>query len=172
MCEDVLDNLEPFFEDKELSFDPEVNEQQLNELHSIFKNDFITNPFQFDSSTVLIKEVNSEHKGQPDFFKNYLHDFVHCITRKNDLTNRRQLEPMRANRIHWIKPILLNSSDKRIKYYKFTENDGKVRDYFWYEEKEYVVILEKKSNDYWLVTGHCVDDKMKHSRRYQKYRFK
>jgi len=61
--------------------------------------------------------------------------------------------------------------DARIKYYQFIENDGKVRDYYWYEEMVHVVIVEKIKTEYWLVTGYCVDDVLKHRKRYQNYRF-
>ena len=170
MCNEELEGLEPFFEE-DVRFTPENEEELITQLHDIFINDFITHPFQVGGATVLIKNEFSRHKGLPDFFSYYRHDFVHCITRKSDYTNRRVFEPERANRIHWIKPILLNHDEHCIKCYKFTESDGKIRDYFWYEDKKYIVILERVSADYWLISGHCVDDEQKHRRRFQKYHF-
>lgn len=169
MCEE-LESLEPYFAD-DIKFTPENEEELLAQLHDIFIDDFITNPFQVDGATVLIKDELSAHKGLPDYFAYYRHDFVHCVTRKSDITRRRVFEPERANRVHWIKPILLNHHERCIKYYLYTESDGTARDYFWYEEKKYVVILEKVSKDYWLISGHCVDDEQKHRRRFQKYHF-
>ena len=169
MCKEELEELEPFFGDEVVL--SEDDDELITQLYEVFVKDFVTNPFQVEGATVLIKDVLSEHLGLPYFFNQYRHDFVHCITRKSDYTKRRVFEPERANRIHWIKPILLNHHERSIKYYLFTESDGKVRDYFWYEEKKYVVILEKVSADYWLISGHCVDDELKHRRRFQKYHF-
>jgi hypothetical protein len=162
-----LDELEPYFD--ELDFDPE--QEQVDELFEVFKSDFIDDSFELKGIPVKIKTALSTHKGLPNYFSDYYHIFVHCITYKSDITNRRQFEPERANRVHWIKPILVHHTDSRIKYYQFTENDGKVRDYYWYEEMAYVVIVEKITTDYWLVTGHCVDDVQKHRKRFQKFKF-
>jgi len=112
----------------------------------------------------------SKHVGQPAYFKEFKHDFVHTVTRQGNISKRRVFEPQRANRIHWIKPILENSADARIRTYQFTESNGKVRDYFWYEEKDFVVILEKVLPDYWLITAHIVDDKRKHQKRLWAYK--
>jgi hypothetical protein len=54
--------------------------------------------------------------------------------------------------------------------YQFVESDGKVRDYFWFEEKDFVVVLEMVLPDYWLITAHIVDDKRKHQKRYWDHR--
>lgn len=166
--EDVLDELEPFFD--ELGFDPEDEEDKIRQLYDSFYNDFILNPFKVNNATVLIKQAFSKHVRQPDYFKDFLHDFVHTITRQGDINKTRVFEPQRANRIHWIKPILLNCKDCRIKKYKFAESDGKVRDYFWFEEKDFVVVLEMVLPDYWLITAHIVDDKKKHQKRLWAYR--
>lgn len=163
----MLDELEPYFND--LGFDPELEEKKIRELFEVFNSDFILNPFNVNGTNVSIKAVNSAHVGQPLYFSEFLHDFVHTITRTGNINKRRYFEPERANRIHWIKPILMNCDDNRIKKYQFKENDGRIRDYFWYEEKDYVVVLEKILPDYWLITAHIVDDKRKHQKRFWSY---
>ncbi len=170
MCNEILEGLEPFFGD-DVQFTLENEKELITQLHDAFIEDFVTNPFQVDGSMVRIKVNLSKHLGLPAFFGQYGHDFVHLITRRSDYTNRRVFEPNRAQRIHWIKPILQNCHERCIKCYKFTESNGKDRDYFWYEEKKYIVILERISEDYWLISGHCVDDEQKHRRRFQKYHF-
>lgn len=110
--DDVLDELEPYFE--ELGFNPEEEEYKIRELYDLFYDDFIKNPFKVNNTYVAIKEAFSQHLGQPDYFNEFKHDFVHIITRLGDITRRRIFEPQRTNRIHWIKPILVNSSDSRI----------------------------------------------------------
>ena len=168
MEEDILDELEPYFD--ELGYDPEVEEDKIRELYDIFFEDFIENPFQVNGITIAIKDELSEHKGQPRYFGEFHHDFVHTITRRSDITKLRCFEPNRANHIHWIKPILLNCNDKRIKYYQFEETDGKIRDYFWFEAKNFIVIIEKILPDYWLVSAHVIDDgDRKHIGRYKMY---
>lgn len=166
--EDVLDELEPFFD--ELGFDPEEEEDKIRQLYKSFYNGFITKPFEVNNATVMIKQAFSRHVGQPDYFQEFVHDFVHTITRQGNISKRRVFEPQRANRIHWIKPILLNCKDNRIRKYKFVESDGKVRDYFWFEEKDVVVVLEMVLSDYWLITAHIVDDKRKHQKRLWAFR--
>ena len=166
--EDLLDDLEPFFD--ELGFDPEKEEDKIRQLYKSFYNDFITNPFDVNNSTVMIKQAFSRHVGQPDYFHEFVHDFVHTITRQGSISKRRVFEPQRANRVHWIKPILLNWNDDRIKTYQFVESNGKIRDYFWFEEKDFVVVLEMVLPDYWLITAHIVDDIKKHQKRFWNYR--
>lgn len=166
--EDVLDELEPYFDD--LGFDPEEEEENIRELYAVFCEDFIEGECIVNGITVTIKEALSEHVGQPDYFKEFKHDFVHTITRQGNISKRRVFEPQRANRIHWIKPILENSADARIRTFQFTESNGKVRDYFWYEEKDFVVVLEKVLPDYWLITAHIVDDKRKLQKRLWAYK--
>jgi hypothetical protein len=166
--EDLLDELEPYFDD--LGFNPEEEEVKIRELYQIFYDDFVQNPFTLNGCNVTVKTNLSQHVGQPTYFGEFIHDFVHTITRKSDITRRRVFEPQRANRIHWIKPILLNSGDERIKYYQFIESTGELRDYFWFEEKDFVVVLERLLPGYWLITAYIVDDKRKHQKRYWNYR--
>ena len=166
--EDVLDELEPYFDD--LGFGPEEEEENIRELYAVFCEDFIESECIVNGITVAIKEAMSKHVGQPAYFKEFKHDFVHTVTRQGNISKRRVFEPQRANRIHWIKPILENSSDARIRTYQFTESNGKVRDYFWYEEKDFVVVLEKVLPNYWLITAHIVDDKRKHQKRLWAYK--
>ena len=71
----------------------------------------------------------------------------------------------------YINDVIVNGvvNDVVIKKYQFTESDGKIRDYFWFDEKDYVVVLEKVLPNYWLITAHIVDDKRKHQKRFQNY---
>lgn len=168
MDDEILDELEPYFDD--LGCDPEKEEEKIRVLYDLFCEDFVNNPFKVNGTTIAIKNEFSAHRGQPIYFGEFYHDFVHTITRKSDITNLRCFEPNRANRIHWIKPILLNWRNCRIKIYQFVETDGKVRDYFWYKDKFFVVVLEKILPNYWLVSAHIVDsDDRKHKKRYEAY---
>ncbi|MBI9068968.1 MAG: hypothetical protein JEZ09_16850 [Salinivirgaceae bacterium] len=166
--DDELDELEPYFDD--LGFEPEEEEEKMRELYARFCDDFIENPIDVNGVVVVIKQALSKHVGQPEYFKEFKHDFVHTITRQGNISKRRVFEPQRANRVHWIKPVLTNSNDARIRTFQFTEGNGKLRDYFWFEEKDFVVVLEKVLPDYWLITAHIVDDKLKLQKRLWAYK--
>ena len=59
------------------------------------------------------------------------------------MTGKRVFDYQRANRVHWIRPILEQRIDPRIKYFQYTEGDGALRDYYWYDNKNYIVIVEQ-----------------------------
>lgn len=48
----------------------------------------------------------------------------------------------RANRIHWIKNILLQSQDRRIKFFQFRDEENVLKDHYWFEEKDFIVVLK------------------------------
>jgi hypothetical protein len=154
---DILASLEPYFD--EVS---ELDEQKLDELHGIFQDHFLDNPFYIEGKLVVVKRhpYRPDKDGLPDYFAHYFEKFVHIISRtSNDKrgVKTREFRPERANRIHWIKPILEHHNDPRISNFRFVENDGTVRDYFWFKGKNFIVILEEVRPDYFLITGFCVD---------------
>lgn len=69
----------------------------------------------------------------------------------------RKFNSERAVRVHWIKPILENASDKRITRFRYIENTGREREYFWYRDKGYMVVVEYINPNFALITGFCVD---------------
>ena len=54
---------------------------------------------------------------------------------------------------------MVHADDARITNFTYEENDGTLRDYFWYKEKKFMVVLEEINPDYHLITGFCVDNK-------------
>ncbi|MBN1363984.1 MAG: hypothetical protein JW976_04175 [Syntrophaceae bacterium] len=143
--------------------------EKIDQLYKIFQNDLINNTIYIGSVPLVIKPQMSNYQELPELTR-YNHNFVHCISRKSDLSGKRYFEPKRANRVHWIKPILENHTDIRIRHFKFKESNGRIRDYFWHEEKEFVVIIEMINAEYFLISTHCVDDHDKYSKRYHCYR--
>ncbi len=143
----------------------ENDEDKLDELHAIFQNDFIDNTFEIDGKKLVVKRhVYLPKKDDlPEHFTRYFEKFVHVITRedKSKQGKKRSFLSDRANRIHWIKPILEHRIDKRISQFKFKESNGTIREYYWYKEKNYMVILEEVLPDYFLITGFCIDEKNK-----------
>lgn len=106
---------------------------------------------------------NSKKDNLPVDFERYYEKFVHVITRTikggryKTSGKIREFREERANRVHWIRPILENKEDKRITYFQYIEDDGTLRDYYWYRGKQYIVIVEYIQPDYALITGFCVD---------------
>jgi hypothetical protein len=139
-----------------LGIDPST--EHLEELYQLFKSDFIDNVFYFDGSKVIIDIRNSKEDG----FENYPHTFVKIITRGNK--GKRAFDKKRANKIHWIRPILENRNTEDITCFQYLEPDGKIRDYFWFKEGYFLVVMEKITPDYVIVSCFHIDDE-----RNQKY---
>lgn len=159
-----LDDLDVLIED--LSYEPSNYEIDL--LFKSFKADFIENPFTIDGHKIKIIHSPSIIPS----FKSYPETFVHIITRLSELSKKRRFEPDRANRIHWIKNILLQKNDVRIKFFQFNDENKVTKDYYWFEEKNFMIILKKVTNDLMIVTAFCVDllEKEKYKKRFLKYR--
>lgn len=77
------------------------------------------------------------------------------------LTRERIYDCNRANRIHWIKPILLSHPCNDIKYYKWHDDDGVCKDHYWFYAKDFMVVLKDLSQDTQIVTAFCVDKSQK-----------
>jgi len=170
---DILDALQPYFT---VSF-TDTDEDKIDELYAIFQRDFFDSPFTINGKDLKIKifpYVNHIKDGLPEYFCGYYEKFVHIITReiKGKLKispKQRKFKADRANRIHWIRPILEHSNDVRITNFSFQESDGTLREYFWYKEKQFMVVLEEINPNYHLITGFCVD---KHNITYYESKYK
>ncbi|MCM1517607.1 MAG: hypothetical protein NC117_03090 [Pseudoflavonifractor sp.] len=159
---DVQGMLQPYF-DCELSVDDKA---KILELHERFRDDILSKKVNLDGVELIVKPYpyNRSHKDAlPEWFDGLLEKFVHVVTRDTKenryKTSRivREFRSERAVRIHWIKPILENASDKRITRFRYLENTGREREYFWYRAKGYMVVVEYVSPFFALITGFCVD---------------
>lgn len=159
---DELGALEPYFSDgiKETELD------KIKELHTIFHQDFFEHTVVIDKTPLKVKPYlyrNSKKDNLSIDFERFYEKFVHIITRSikggkyKTASKIREFREERANRVHWIRPILENREDKRITYFQHVENDGTLRDYYWYRGKQYILIVEYIHPDYALITGFCVD---------------
>ena len=140
-----LDDLIP-----NLGIDP--SPEHLEELFQLFKADFIDNVFYFDGCRVKIDIANSKE----DSFEAYPHTFVKIITRGDK--GKRCFDKKRANKIHWIKPILENKDTEDVTCFQFLEADGRIRDYFWFKEGNFLVVMEKITPDYMIISCFHIDD--------------
>jgi hypothetical protein len=149
----------------DLSF--EYTDEEINQIYKTFKKDFIDNQLIMDEKKIKIILAKSKI---PEF-RAYPETFVHIITRKSHYSGKRNFEPQRANRIHWIRQILEQKNDSRIKYFEWLDHNRTMKDHYWYEEGNFMVVLKKISKDLMIVTAFCVDEieKGKYRHRYQQY---
>jgi hypothetical protein len=159
-----LNELEPLYDKIPLESDSALKD----ELFAIFKADFIDNQFYVDGKKVKIIYQKSNMPG----FRQYPETFVHIVTRESHISGKRNFEPNRANRIHWIKNILLQSNDSRIKFFQYRDEKGVLKDHYWYEDYNFMVVLKPLSPDTLIVTAFCVDqlEKPTYKRRLNEYR--
>ncbi|KAA0994156.1 hypothetical protein FXO21_21855 [Dyadobacter sp. UC 10] len=128
-----------------------------------FKRDFIDNPFKIDGLNIKIVLKNSSIPG----FETYPETFVHLITRKVE-SRQRMFDRHRANRIHWIRCILENRNEEEIIFFQYPEDSGRLRDYYWYRDEDFLVIMEKILPDYLVITSFHIDSEL--NRKYFKKR--
>lgn len=159
-----LDDLEPLFDEMPIEPSAEIKDQ----LFAIFKTDFIDNPLLVRGQCV---KIISHHSNMPGF-RQYPETFVHVITRKSKLSGKRSFDRERANRIHWIKNILLQSTDPRIKFFKFKDEQNILKDHYWFEDLDFMIVLKPVSPETMLISAFCVDndDRRIFRGRYKDYR--
>lgn len=164
-----LDELDNLFDIDDLSINAPAPEQ-LFTMYGIFLKDFVNNKMTVFGKTLTVNLSKSTHRD----FKNKAETFVHVITRKNKYTGKREYDRNRANRIHWIRPILENSNDPRIKCFQRLNDKNENQHYFYYEENSFMVILREVNPDLAIVTAFCVDPIEKHmySSWYREYKGK
>jgi len=133
-----------------LGIDP--SQEHLEKLFQAFKADFIETEFMLNGLKVRIDLRLSKEDG----FKEYPHTFVKIITRGDK--GKRNFDRKRANKIHWIKPILENRNTEDVTCFKFIESDGAIRDYFWFKDGCFLVIMEKIAPDFVIVSCFHIDD--------------
>ncbi|OMP74808.1 hypothetical protein [[Flexibacter] sp. ATCC 35208] len=147
-----LDELDLLFDETELSIDAPTAEQ-LYEMYGHFLHDFCHTPLIHRGKIVTVNRNLSHHP----LFKRKFEGFVHVVTRKSGYTDKRQYDRDRANRIHWIKPILDNWDSPLVSYFERVGDDSALQYFYWVQTLQFVVILREVSPDLLLVTAYCVD---------------
>lgn len=147
---DALDELEDLFDD--LSADCPTNEQ-ITEMYEVFLNDIVRNP-------IMIKGIplsSNRNKSNHPICRGKSQGFEHAITRENKHSGKRHFDKERANKIHWIKPVIENVTNSRIKYYEQVNDKGKNQLFYWFKEKKFIVIVREINPDLMLITSYSVD---------------
>jgi hypothetical protein len=160
-----LDDLEDLFDD--LGFD-EPTSDQLYQMYGIFLNDIAKNPIVLNGRMLKYNSNRSNHpvcRGKAQAFE-------HVITRESKISGKRDFDRERANKIHWIRPVLLNASDVRIKYFERVNDKGQNQYFYWYQEKSFIIIIREIQPDILLITSFSVDnlERYKFKKWYDEYR--
>lgn len=151
----LLKTLKPLFSDEELS--DQFTKEQVDVFYNIYLQDFVTNPLIINGKQIRVETRSPK----PKEFSGYQETFFHIVTRKVHLAKARFYECKRANRIHWIKPILLNHPCEDILYYLWRDNNGVCKEHYWYFKESFMVVLVNIEPDKQIVTSFCVDDNEK-----------
>jgi hypothetical protein len=145
-----LDHLEDLFDNlNEVS----PTAAQLAEMYEIYKDEFVHDYVEIDGCKITLKSQKSWLKG----FEELPETFVHLITREQTYGKPRIFDKYRANRIHWVKNILVQRDNPKIKYFEKVDK-GYLKKHYWFEEKNFVVILKPVKADLLLVTAFYVED--------------
>lgn len=170
MDNDIIESLEDLFDD--LSIDNPTTEQ-LHKMYGIYLNDFVNSPLLYNERLVVIDKSIIKHKRE-GYFINKQKSFDHIVTRENLYSKKRCYDRNRANKIHWIKQIIENHSNRLIKEFERIDQYGYNCIFLWLESKKHIVILREKQPDLYFVTGYCVDnsEQIKFKKYYEEYKHK
>ena len=87
--------------------------------------------------------------------------FKHLTTEiVDEKTRRREYEPARCKRLHWIKFHIDESRKDNMKIFSVIDPEG-IRTYILDEDQNYVIILEpyRNSKEYYLITAYYLFDR-------------
>lgn len=160
----ILEELSELYDDLEID---SPTPAQSEEMYHIFMNDFVNKPMTINDMTLKVNENKSKHP----LFKGKLDGFVHLVTRESKYSGKRNFDNQRANRIHWIRPILENVTNNRVKYFERINDKGIKQYHYWLKENDFLVILREIKPDILLVTSFIVDvtAKFKYQRWYDEF---
>lgn len=163
--EHELDIIEDLFDYLDLDG---PDKEQMYTLYGVFKKDMIDEPIVINNVQVAYDKRKSRHpkfKGKPVGFE-------HICTRESKHSQKRNFDPERSNKIHWIKPVVQFKEDTRVRYFERIHANGKNQQYYWLYEKDYVVIIREITTSLQLVTAFKVDklEKSKYQNWYNEYK--
>lgn len=144
-----LDDLEDLFDNLD---EVSPTEEQKKIMYEIYRDDFFHDYVEVDGKEITIKNQKSWVKG----FEGYPETFVHLVTREPSKGKPREFDKYRANRIHWVKQILTQKDDPKIKYFEKIDL-GYLKKHYWFEEKDFVVILKPVTEKLMIVTAFYVE---------------
>lgn len=159
----ILDSLEMLFDHLDID---EPTPYQLDELYRIYLKDVCNITFRNEKIKV------NTNKSRHPICRGKHKTFEHLITRKSKYSGKRNFDRDRTNRIHWIKPIIENYKDVRIKYFAELNHNNQLQHFFFYEEKDFITIIRELSNGLIIVTAYFVDTMRKRGFMKKYYAYK
>lgn len=139
-------------------------ERLIGLLYSIFEQDFILKRTTFRGLPVVFdnRQIDSDKE----------EGFWHVVTQGK---SGRLLDYKRAKRLPWLKPLIEHPPDPDILCWQEEELDrrrGKLvtKHYIWYEPGDYLIILKRIPNKYFLATAFYVTGPREHEYFMGKYR--
>lgn len=126
----------------------------IERLYEVFRKDFIQNRACHLGRSVTFNGLIDE------FSQGKVEGFWHVITRADSANTERLIDYRRAERLPWAKPLMETPYHNEIKFFCYEEGDCRkgIRNYIWFENGRYVVILKKRKYDYFWITAFYVDD--------------
>jgi hypothetical protein len=151
-----------------IDFEDKTEDEIIEFLYGIFKEHFINNNTFLADKIYIDPKIDDKERGM-DKPKIYWH----IISKVNQRSKKREFDSKRACRIHWIKPIILNNQNPKIKLFYHLEKNEKIRLYLWADNVDFIVILQKlgRASSY-LVTSFYIDrdyNKNIYEKRYENY---
>jgi hypothetical protein len=137
-------------------------DQYLEALYNFFKADFIDSKPNFRGQTLAVKRHPLSLGKEATFW--------HLISEGKDEENRLP-DLRRCERIRWPKPIVENSNDNVIKFWKNRRN-GETRICLWLEKEDYIIILAERTGYTLFWTAYNVTyphQRRKLQKEYDKY---
>lgn len=129
-----------------------------DKVYSRFYTDFIESRPTLNAMPVYVKRCLEKGKER---------GFWHCV-QEGPIEQKRTPDLRRCERIAWIRSIIEHANDPIIKiWYKKVRN--KTRYLLWFEEAEYLVILEKRRSAWILWTAYCVTQPHRKRRLQKEY---
>ncbi len=125
--------------------------QRAVSLRGVFKRDIEDNT----DLNFRKKKINPIKK-EEDAMQILFHHLTTKIVDKR--TNRREFEPKRSKRLHWIKYHIDENKKDNMLIFSVEDPEG-IRTYIFDEEQKYVIILEPYHNrqEYYLLTAYYLE---------------
>lgn len=141
-------------------------DEKYEELYRVFYMDFVQNKTYLPNAIYVNPTCQGLQNGKEKIF-------WHIVTRKNMSTRTREYDEKRAERIEWVKRMIVNHHHVEVKSFYYCEDNRKIRFYLWAHNYDFLVILQKLgATESYLVTSFYIDrigKKEATQRKYNKY---
>jgi hypothetical protein len=125
-------------------------EKTFDELYEIFLEDFIEDTASYSGRAVCFS-------GKMDHGKECI--FWHLTCREYSANRGRFADLRRSERLPWARPTIDHNAAPEVRAWDYLEGKGNIRTYVWLKDHDYVLIMEKYSdNEILLVTAFWVEN--------------